>query len=487
MPVCDHCMLEVAERDAVHAEINGVRKVFCCHGCNGIYWLIHNEGLDEFYAKRHGWTPGPSPDAAVDVSAFLDGLRPAGNDIETDVIIDGIRCASCVWLNERILLRTKGISYARVNYATHRAKIRWDPTAIDVKAVLSRIRSIGYVPKPFLPGTWEDEQKRVSRDMLVRFGTAAFFSMQLMMFSVALYAGYFQGIDEKIKTLFHVISFVLATPVLFYSGWPIIKGSFRGISNLTFNIDVLIAVGALSAYGYSVYQITIKGEVYFDTAAMIVTLILLGRYIEAGARTRASETIGRLMQLSPREARKVEMPEDLAPFPDRFDTAARQMVPVSTLHRGDLIEVVPGEKIPLDGVVVSGYSEADESMLTGESKPSLKPCGALVYGGTLNLYGSFVFRVTAISKDTVLAQIIHTVEDAQARRAPIQTVADRTIGYFVPSVLIIAMLTFLGWFYQGAPASKAVMNAVAVLVIACPCALGLATPLAILIGTSNGA
>jgi Cu2+-exporting ATPase len=480
-------MLEVSERDAVLDEINGVRKIFCCHGCNGIYRLIKNEGLDEFYAKRLGWTSGPFPDAAVDVSAFLDGLTPVGTDIEMDVIIDGIRCASCVWLNERILLRTKGISYARVNYATHRAKIRWDPAAIDVKGVLSRIRSIGYVPKPFLPGAWEDEQKRMSRDLLLRFGTAAFFSLQLMLFSFALYAGYFQGIDEKIKNILHVVSFVLTTPVLFYSGWPIIKGSFRGISTLTFNMDVLIAAGALSAYGYSIYQMTINGEVYFDTAAMIVTLILLGRYIEAGARTRASETISRLMQFSPREARKLEEPADLSQFPDRFHSAARRMVPVSTLRRGDLIEVVPGEKIPLDGVIVSGYSEADESMLTGESRPAPKPCGALVFGATLNLYGTFVFRVTAIGKDTVLAQIVHVVEDAQARRAPIQTIADRAIGYFVPAVLVIATLTFLGWFYQGAPVSQAVMNAVSVLVIACPCALGLATPLAILIGTSNGA
>ena len=481
-------MLEVPERDAVYDEINGQRKVFCCHGCDGIYRLIRSEGLEEFYAKRREWTPGPAEDKAVDISAFLDGLRPAGgNEIETDVILDGIRCASCVWLNEKILLRTKGISYANVNYATHRAKIRWDPGEIDIGAIISRIKSIGYTPKPLLPNAWEDEQKRQSRDLLIRFGTASFFSMQLMLFSIALYAGYFQGIDEKIKFIFHVISFALTTPVLFYAGWPIIKGSFRGLKNLTFNMDVLIAAGSLSAYLYSIQQMVSGGEVYFDTAAMIITLILLGRYIEAGAKRKASETISRLMQLSPREGRKLEVSPDQAVSNDRLHLAARKMVPVSSIRPGDLLEVIPGEKISVDGLVLTGVSEADESMLTGESRPSPKADGSQVFGGTVNLFGSLVFRVTKTDKDTVLAQIIQAVSDAQARRAPIQSVADRAIGYFVPAVLLISLLTFLGWLYHGAPPSRALMNAVSVMVIACPCALGLATPLAILIGTSNGA
>ncbi len=196
--------------------------------------------------------------------------------------------------------------------------------------------------------------------------------MQLMLFSIALYAGYFQGIDEKIKSIFHVISFALTTPVLFYSGWPIIKGSFRGLKNRTFNMDVLIAAGALSAYGYSILQMMTGGEVYFDTAAMIITLILLGRYIESGARRKASETITRLMQLGPREARKLDNIADQALSRDSLDKAARQMVPVSSLRPGDLLEVVPGEKIPVDGFLVDGSSETDESMLTGESKPSRK-------------------------------------------------------------------------------------------------------------------
>lgn len=487
MPICEHCLLEVSERDALYDEIDGQRKAFCCHGCNGIYRLIHSEGLDDFYAKRRAWTPGPAEPRSVDISAFLDGLRPAGGEIETDVIIDGIRCASCVWLNEKILARVDGISYARVNYATHRAKIRWNPDKTDIGAIIQRMASIGYTPKPFLSGQFEKEQHRETRDLLLRFGTAAFFSMQLMLFSIALYAGYFQGIDEKVKSLFHAISLLLTTPVLFYSGWPLIKGAFRGLINFTFNMDVLIAAGAISAYGYSIFQMAAGGEVYFDTAAMIITLILLGRYIEAGAKGKASETIHKLMQLTPQTARKLDAPQNRQKTEAWTRLALRQMAPLSSLRPGDLIEVIPGERIPLDGLVVTGESEADESMLTGESKPSSKTPGAQVFGGTQNLYGSFVFEITTTGKDTVLARIIQAVEDAQSRRAPIQAVADRVVGYFVPAVLFLALLTFLGWLYLGAPVSRAVMNAVSVLVIACPCALGLATPLAILIGTSHGA
>jgi len=487
MPACDHCMLEVSEREAVYDEISGQRKVFCCRGCNGIYRLIRSEGLEDFYARRRDWTPGPAGDVVVDTASFMDLLRPAGNEIETDVIIDGIRCASCVWLNEKVLQRSTGITFAQVNYATHRARLRWDPGATDIAAILARIRSIGYQPKPFLPRSWEEAQERQSRDLLIRFGTAAFFSMQLMLFSIALYAGYFQGIDLKTKFVFHAISFGLTTPVLFYSGWPLIAGALRGLRNRAFNMDVLIAAGALAAYGYSVRQMFSGGEVYFDTSAMIITLILLGRYLEAGAKRKAMEVVGRLLQLSPKEARKLAVAPEQGASDDALRHAVREMVPVSSLRQGDVVEVVPGEKVPVDGVVVAGSSEADEAMLTGESKPSAKSVGAAIFGGTQNLYGSVVFRVTRTGSGTVLSRIIQAVEDAQARRAPIQSAADRVVGWFVPAILLIAGLTFAGWLLHGAPVARAVMNAVSVLVIACPCALGLATPLAILIGTSSGA
>ncbi len=482
MPRCDHCMLDFPEREAVHDVVDGREMVFCCHGCQGIYRLIHGEGLDDFYDKRSrdgAWFPGPSEQRSIDASAFGDNVRKSGDDLECDLVIDGIRCASCVWLNEKFLMRTPGVTDASVNYATHRARIRWDPRKIELRDILQRVLSIGYVPKPFSISEQEERRKREQRGLLIRFGTAAFFSMQLMVFSAALYAGYFEGMGEEFKTLFHLITLGLATPVVFYSGWPFFRASLRGLRQLHFNMDVLVATGSTAAYVYSIYQITQGGEVFFDTAAMIITFILLGRYLETGARGRASEAIGRLMGLSPREARVLGGTEP--------QSAERSMIPIDDVEVGALVEVLPGEKMPLDGVVRSGRSEADESMLTGESRPVPKEPGSEVYGGTMNLYGAFVFEVTRVGEDTALAAIVRAVEDAQSRRAPVQAVADRVVGWFVPAVIVLALATLGFWLLRGIAPSEAVMNAVSVLVIACPCALGLATPLAILVGTTHGA
>jgi len=492
MPTCDHCLLEFPDREAVYDEIRGRKKVFCCHGCKGIYRLINDEGLSEFYDRRNSWTPGPAEIKQTDLTAFVENLRPAGNEIETDIILDGIRCASCVWLNEKILLRTGGVTHASVNYATHTARIRWKPEETGIDKILSRIRAIGYTPKPFVARSYEEDLRGRQRDLLIRFGTAAFFSMQLMLYSTALYAGYFQGIDAGTKLLLEVISLVLATPVLLYSGFPMIIGSIRGIRNLSFNMDVLITAGAGAAYFYSIYQIIRGGEVYFDTTAMIVTLILLGRYIESGAKRKASRTITQLLTLSPKEARKVVRDQRSEGGPDEgtiqdLKFSERIMTAIPSINTGDLIEVIPGERVPLDGIIVDGSSEIDESMLTGESKPVFKTRGSEAFCGTQNLYGSFTFEVRRKGGDTLLSQIIRTVEDAQSRRAPVQMFADRVVGFFVPSILLISVMTFIFWFLSGHQATAAVMSSVSVLVIACPCALGLATPLAILIGTARGA
>jgi heavy metal translocating P-type ATPase len=280
---------------------------------------------------------------------------------------------------------------------------------------------------------------------------------------------------------------------------PFIKGSLRGLRNLTFNMDVLIVTGAGSAYLYSLFQIVAGGEVYFDTSAMIITLILLGRYIESGAKGRASTVITRLLALNPKEARILRQNTEhrakstglISHLPsedfDKYSSKVTEMVPLSSVKDEDMIFIKPGERIPFDGIVVQGTSELDESMLTGESKPVSKRPGSELFCGTQNLYGHIVFKVTRTGKDTVLSHIIRTVEDAQARQAPVQTLADRLVGYFVPVVLILSFLTCMAWFLKGTSLAGSVMNAVSVLVIACPCALGLATPLAILIGTTQGA
>ncbi len=477
---CDHCLLEVPNRKAIFDRIKEEEKVFCCDGCRGIAILISEEGLEEFYRRRNNsWLPGPPEDKSIEPAAFANTIRQVGDDVETEIILDGIRCASCIWLTEKILLKTEGVTYARVNYATHTAKVQWKPGHTNIGGILTRIKSVGYTPKPFSAKAHEEGLRRQQRDILIRLGTSAFFSIQIMMYSVALYAGYFQGISGSIKVVLQIVSLALATPVLFYAGMPFIKGTIRGLRNLSFNMDVLVITGAGSAYVYSIYQIFSGGEVYFDTSAMIITLILLGRYIEAGAKGRASEVITRLLALNPKEARLVTN--------SGAGVKSLESVSISSIKTGDRIEVTPGEMIPLDGIVTEGMSEVDESMLTGESRPVSKKAGSEVFCGTQNLYGTLVYKVQRTGKETVLAQIIKTVEDAQARRAAIQTIADRVVGFFVPAVLLLSAITGLAWLFYGSTPTGAIMNSISVLVIACPCALGLATPLAVLMGTTKGA
>jgi Cu2+-exporting ATPase len=498
--LCSHCLGEVSSEEAIYDEIDGEKKVFCCHGCRGIYKLILEEGLDRFYKERTWKEAGIRSSALnreIDIKPFAEHVRDIkdssqqtadSSQKEIDIFINGIRCASCVWLNEKILSKTDGIKYARVNYATHRARIRWDPDVIGLDRILKRIISIGYSPMPYSESEQLKRHKAEAKDILIRFGTAGFLSSQLMIYTTALYAGYFQGIDAKTKLIFEIIAMLLTIPVIFYSGMPFIRNTFKGLRHLNFNMDSLITIGAGSAFIYSIYQMFIGGKVYFDTSAMIITLILLGRYIETTAKGKASETIDRLSELSPKEARLVRSQESTQQSCESIVNNQKlevtEMVNIASINKGDLIQVLPGERIPLDGTVVSGKSEVDESIITGESRPVLKKEGSDVIGGSMNLYGTLIFRVTKKGKETVLSNIIKAVEDAQARKPQIQTVVDRVVGIFVPAILMIAFFTVAAYMLKGASTQHALMAGISVIVIACPCSLGLATPLAVLIFTT---
>lgn len=474
---CDHCLTEFPAHEAVRDEVGGAPRVFCCTGCRGVYRLVADEGLGAYYERRRWDAPGEpvGAGAAVDVAAFRDAVRRGEDGDEVELYVDGIRCASCVWLNERVLQRTPGVLSARVNYATHRARVRWDPAVADVATVLGRIRAAGYAPKPWTETARAAAGRAETRDLLVRLGTALFLVSQLMIYQAALYAGYFQGIDAGTRRLMEWISLGLTLPVYLYSGGPFLRATISGLRRGALGMDALVAVGSGAALVYSVWQMLRGGEVYFDTAAAIPTLILLGRYLEAAAKGRASEAVARLAALAPREARRLERGEGGA--------ALRRAVPVSQIAPGDRIEIVPGERIPLDGVVLEGASEVDESLLTGEARPVGKVPGAAVIGGTVNLHGALVVEVRRVGAETVLAGIVRAVEEAQAARPHIQAVADRVVGVFVPAMLVLAALTFGAWSLRGAPVEQALMTGIAVVVIACPCALGLATPIAVLVAT----
>ena len=471
---CDHCLQETSVESSIIVEINGENKVFCCKGCLGVYELIHNNSLDAFYYQRCGWQPGPpATEVKLQASSFSDTVTISGNEYHIELLLSGIRCASCVWLIEKFLIKIDGVVSIRVNYATHKAAIVWIGEKVSLDTILHAIRSIGYLPHPCHGNATADLFAQEKQDLLLRFGTAGFFSMQLMLFTAALYAGFFEGIENRYRLGFQLISWAMATPVLFYSGYPFLSSAIRSLRRMTLNMDVLVALGSLSAYFYSIVMIFYGGEMFFDTASMIITFILLGRFLEAGSRLKAGNTIAELAELQPHEALLIS------------ESGATAMVPATAVQNGEMIEIIPGDRIPLDGRVVEGAAEVNEAMLTGESHPVLKTVGSEVFAGSFSMNGRLRIRVTGNAGNTLLAQIIRTVEDAQARKAPIQGIADKTAGYFVPTTILLALATFLYWKLSSASTVTALMNSVSVLVIACPCALGLATPLAILVGTTN--
>lgn len=474
---CAHCLAPVPVRGAARAEAGENGLLFCCDGCRKVYALLQREGLSDFYRVREGWTPGPPETASDDPEILSSCLREAGGLFEADLLLSGIRCASCVRVLEKYLGRQPGVRSVRVNYATSRCRISWEPGSADIARIAGWVADLGYAAHRPDPSGMEESLRAEKRDLLLRLGTAAFLTVQIMAISAALYAGYFQGIAPRYRTLFHLISLGLSTPVLFYSGFPFLRNTAVSIRRGAPGMDALVFLGSFSAWAFSVARIPSGGETYFDTTAMIVTLILTGRYLEAATKIRALETVSLLVRLAPRTAWKITGGGgDLSL---RVDSVA-----ASALRTGDRIEVRPGERIPADGRVDDGLSEADESMLTGEARPVPKEPGAQVFAGTLNGGGRLVVRVTGTGEDTVLRRIIRAVEEAQASRPRIQRVADRVVGVFVPAVLCLSLVTLAGWLFAGRSAGSALLASVSVLVVACPCALGLATPLAVFVGST---
>lgn len=462
---------------SVEEERDGEPVRFCCRGCRGAYLLITGAGLGDFYRRREWQVPGvgeESVQTAYHDSYLAPFVYACGERSAIDVIIDGIRCAACVWLNEKMIGRLPGVREVRVNYATNRGRVVFDPAEITPAAIFTRIGELGYQPRPYTRSAAEESANRERKDLLVRFGTAFFLTMQLMAYSFALYAGYFQGIGAGIKSSLQLFSLLVTTPVIFYAGWPFLRGAWRGVANRAPNMELLISIGALSSYGYSIYASWAGGEVYYETAAMIVTLILAGRLLENAAKRRAAGGVERLLGLTAGEAK-------------RFAGGAIEMVDVADLRPGDHVLVAPGERFPVDGRLIEGCTAVDESPATGEPLPVEKGEGDRLIAGSVNLTGAVRMECENQAADSFIARVARLVEEAQSRRAPIQGVADRAAARFVPAVLFLALATFIWQYLSLGQIGAPLMTALAVVVIACPCALGLATPTAILAGTGAAA
>jgi Cu+-exporting ATPase len=424
----------------------------------------------------------------ISVRDLVEAVHGAGYEVpheKATIPVVGMSCASCVDKVEQALRATEGVVGASVNLATEQATVEFVPGLADLDVLRRAIRGAGYDALAVDEATVDREAERRARELRalrVRLIGAAALSLPILWGSLP-----HMGVDIWAPAFLHnwTVQFLLATPVQFWAAWRFYRGMWAALRHGTADMNTLIAVGTSSAYLYSAAATFVpqwfsgsgvRPAVYYETSAIIIVFILLGRYLEALAKGRTSEAIRRLMGLQAKTARVVR-------------DGAEVDVRVEDVAVGDVVVVRPGEKIPVDGTVVEGFSSVDESMITGESMPVEKAAGAEVIGATLNKTGAFRFRATKVGRDTALAQIIRLVEEAQGTKAPIQRLADRVAAYFVPAVIAIALVTAAVWLVFGPPPALtfALLNFVAVLIIACPCALGLATPTAIMVGTGRGA
>ena len=404
----------------------------------------------------------------------------------TTISVGGMTCAACVRRVEEALKTVDGVTDVAVNLATARATVTHGKSWGGAEALKAVISDQGYDFLGVIDDSREDPitaaREKEVKDLTLKFVVGAVFSVVIFMGSMQHWFPFLSIIPRQPML---VVMFFLTTPVVFWVGSRFFIGAIKAAKQKTTDMNTLVAVGAFAAYLYSVLatfyprfftSADIVPHVYYDGAAMIVTLIILGRLLEAKAKGKTSAAIKRLMGLRPKTARVI-----------RDDKESD--IPIEEVVKGDIIIVRPGEKIPTDGVVVSGISSVDESMLTGESMPVVKEEGHQVFAATLNKSGSFTFRATRVGSETALAQIIRLVEEAQGSKAPIQRLADKVAAVFVPVVFVIGILTFVVWyFFVSEPIfSRALLNFVSVLLIACPCALGLATPTAVMVGTGLGA
>ncbi|MBF0214185.1 MAG: heavy metal translocating P-type ATPase [Magnetococcales bacterium] len=474
--ICYHCGLDIPSDIRILDE----ERAFCCTGCLGAWRMIQGMGLGDYYQLRDqglGGRPVENDRLALepfDDPEYLSRLvNDIGEDKEVCLLLDGIHCAACVWLNEQMLRRLPGVSEVWINFATHRARVRWNPQQLRLSEIIGTVRRIGYRAEPYDPSLGEHARARRDRELLSRLGVAGFGAANVMFIAIALYAGYFQGMDADAKNFFHWVALVLATPVLLYSGSLFVRGAWNGLRVGRLTMDLPIALGAWVTYGYSVI-VTVResGEVYFDSVTMFLFFLLTGRFLESIARGKAAGSMERLLNLEPRHAVVLRSDEPVS-------------VPVREVRVGERVLVKPGERIPIDGIIESGVTSVDESMLTGEGLPVTRGPGEMLVGGTMNLEGSVVLIVERVGEETALARILRLVETAQAERPPIQGVADRVAARFVGIVLILAAITLGYWLWRDP--SRALENSVAVLIITCPCALGLGAPAAMLVAMGAAA
>lgn len=478
---CFHCSLPVPKNSSYIVKIDGEEQAMCCPGCQAVAKAIVDGGLTSFY--QHRTETSPTARAAVpevlEQLSLYDKPELQRTFVSTDdknikqasLILEGIVCAACVWLNERHVSALPGVVEFRVNYSTHRARVRWDDSQIKLSDILQAIVSIGYLAHPFDAGRQEAVYKKERSSALRRLAVAGLGAVQVMMLAVALYAGDYSGMDAGLENFMRWVSLFIATPVVFYSARSFFSSAWRDLKVRQLGMDVPVSLAIGLAYAASCWAtVTRSGEVYFDSVTMFTFFLLAGRFLEMGARQKAGQAAEELVKLLPAMATRITEEGD-------------ETVVVTELGIGDKVRVKPGDSIPADGVIVEGRSSIDESLLTGESHPLAKTITEKVIGGTVNIESPLVIEVLKVGEDTILASIQRLLDRAQTEKPSIAKTADRVAAYFVGFLLILVTAVGL-WWWQHDP-DQAFWIALSLLVVTCPCALSLATPAAMTAATGS--
>lgn len=481
--ICYHCGLPVDGPVRYRVRVAGEDRPMCCAGCAAVAEAISGGGLEAFYAHRDALPDAAPEGAGRDLSVYdlpevqADFVRtvshPACNDArEALLIIEGIRCAACVWLNEQHVGRLPGVLTLEINYATRRARVVWDPARVQLSAILRSVTDIGYEAWPNDRAHAESVARSERRDALWRLAVAGLGMMQVMMYAWPEYTAGDAELPGSIAALMRWASLVLTAPVVCYSAAPFFSRALRDLAAKRVGMDLPVALGIGSAFVASLWAtVTHSGMVYFDSVTMFVFLLLGGRYLEMLARQRAVRGVEELARVMPALARRLV----------GSASEGTEAVPVARLMVGDRVAVAAGEVFPADGRLIDGRSEVDESLLTGESKPQARGPGDRVVGGSLNVASPVVLQVEQVGEETRLAAIRRLIGRASASRPEVVQFADRIAVHFVKALIVLAVLTAGVWLWLDP--SQALSVFVAVLVVSCPCALSLATPAALTVGT----
>jgi len=451
---CPHC----------GTPVEGPEDAFCCSGCEMASAIIKGAGLEAYYKDREAFAPRPDEVQgnwdAVPVSQRDDGT------CEVRFQVDGLRCASCVWVTENVLQRSAGVEEAVLSYASGRASVRWDPQRTNLSEVVGRVSVLGYRPRIL------GEESAPDRDLLVRLGVAVFAAMNIMMLSAAIYTGWLGGMHPRYVALFRWISLALAAPVALWCAEPFFRAAWSGLRHRVLHMDLPIALGVAVLFGHGVAATLMGGETYLDSMGMLVSLLLAGRVLESRGRRRAAEAATAMAATAPTTGR-------------RRKGQSVEVVAAEDLKPGDLLDVGSGEELAADGVVEEGRGSIRMALLTGETDPLEVGEGSRAVAGSVLLEGYLTVRVTAVGRDTVLRQMADQLQ-LSADRGIKPAFTDRIAPWFTGTTLVVSGITFSAWWvFSGF--ESAVLTAVAVLVVACPCALALSRPLAAAAGLGAAA